>query len=316
LKQVVAIVSAVMLRAALAYGQPDDIVPAVRAAIGAGDFAAAESLVAASRTRSGVTPANLEAQSWLGRGALAAGRLEAADRYARETHTLALHALKTRGVDDEPRLPIALGAAIEVQAQAAAARGERSLAVQFLRQELRTYETTSLYKRIQKNINLLSLHGEMPPALDLSEYLGPAPPPLEQLRGQVVLLFFWAHWCPDCKLQGPILSDLLKRYGSQGLTIVAPTQRFGYAERGRAIGPDEELAYIAKVRDEHYAFLVNRPVPTSETNHKTYGVSSTPTIVLLGRDGRVALYRPGRIERGELESTIRGLLERSPAPAH
>ncbi len=313
---VAAIVVPLVLTTALTYGQSADIVPAVRAAIAAGDFAGGESLVDAARARDGVTPAMLEAQSWLGRGALAAGRLDDADRYARETHQQVLELLKARGVDDEPRLPIALGAAIEVQAQVAAARGERGTAVQFLRQELRTYETTSMDKRIQKNINLLSLDGEEPPLLDLSEYLGPAPRQLSDLRGQVVLLFFWAHWCSDCKIQSPMLADLLDQYGPQGLAIVAPTQRFGYAAGGRPVGPNEELAYIAQVRDEHYRFLTNRPVPMSEANHKVYGVSSTPTMVLVGRDGRVALYHPGRMERTDLESAIRTLLAAPATSAH
>ncbi|MGE3844407.1 MAG: TlpA family protein disulfide reductase [Vicinamibacterales bacterium] len=289
-------------------GAQTSLVSDVRRAIAADDYAAAEALIATHRAAAGVTPASLEALSWLGRGALAAGRLEDANRYAQQTHTLVLEALKTRGVDDEPQLPIALGAAIEVQAQVAAARGERSVAVDFLRRELQRYETTSMQKRIQKNINLLSLEGERPPALDLSEYLGPKPAPLADLRGRVVVLFFWAHWCSDCKIQGPILNELLDQYGPQGLAVVAPTQRFGYVAGGKPAGPAEELAHITEVRSTHYAFLADRPVPLSEANHQIYGVSSTPTMVIVGRDGRIALYHPGRMTKPDLEAVVRRLL--------
>jgi thiol-disulfide isomerase/thioredoxin len=211
-------------------------------------------------------------------------------------------------MDDEPRLPIALGASIEVQAQVAAARGDRSIAVNFLRQELKAHAATSLYKRIQKNINLLSLHGEPAPALDRSESLAGPSPSLDQLKGRVVMLFFWAHWCGDCKQQGPILAQLLDQYGSQGLTIVAPTQRFGYVARGAAADPADETRYIEAVRDTSYGFLKNRPVPLSEANHKIYGVSSTPTLVLVDRHGRIALYNPGQMPKEALERHIRQLL--------
>ena len=288
--------------------QSDTIIADVRAAIARSDFAGGEALVDEYRAKNGVTPDMLEALSWLGRGALAANKLQEAEEYARETHVLSLAALKNRGVDDEPHLPIALGAAIEVQAQAAAAGGDRSIAVQFLRQELSTYSDTSLHKRLQKNINLLSLEGQVAPELDLSEYLGPKPTPLTDLKGQVVVMFFWAHWCPDCKSQGPALEALLEEHGAAGLTVVAPTQRFGYATRGRTVSPDEERRYISEVLNTSYEFLADLPVPLAEANHKQYGVSSTPTIVVLDRGGRIALYHPGQMTLEELEPVVRRLL--------
>ena len=294
---------------------PPTLVSEVRAAIAAGDFAKGEQLVAAHRASQGVTPMMLEALSWLGRGALAAKRFDQAEAYARETHELSLQALRGRKMDDEPRLPIALGAAIEVQAHVAAERGERSLAVGFLQQEMDAYGDTSLHKRIQKNINLLSLQGEVAPALDRSEHLGAPGPTLADLKGKVVLLFFWAHWCGDCKQQGPVLAELLDTYGPQGLAVVAPTQRFGYVARGRRAAPDEEARYIAEIRDTHYGFMKDIAVPMSEANHKRYGVSTTPTMVLLDRQGRIALYHPGQMKKAELEPLLRRLLEKPAATA-
>jgi thiol-disulfide isomerase/thioredoxin len=302
---------ALVCSAVTVAGQTPAIITEVRAAIAAGDFATGEKLIAAYRAGQGVTPAMLEALSWLGRGALAAKQLDKADDYARQTRELSLAALRTRKMDDEPRLPIALGASIEVQAQVGAARGDRSLAVNFLRQELKTHADTSLHKRIQKNINLLSLHGQPAPALDRSESLPGPSPSLADLKGRVVILFFWAHWCNDCKQQGPILADLLNQYGPQGLTIVAPTQRFGYVAKGAPAGPAVEAQYILQVRDTHFDFLKNHPAPLSEANHKTYGVSSTPTLVLVDRQGRIALYNPGRMTKEALEPLIRQLISGS-----
>src|SRR3989441_188129 len=195
------------------------------------------------------------------------------------------------------------------QAHIGAARGERSEAMAFLERELVTYRNSSLSKRIQKNINLLTLEGHPAPALEKSEWIGAAPPTLADLKGKVVVLFFWAHWCPDCKIQGPILAKLRDRYQSQGLAIVAPTQRYGYVAGGASASPDEELRYIVQVRDQYYPFLADLPVPVSVADHQRYGVSSTPTVVITDRQGIVRLYHPGRMTEAQLETHLRGLLD-------
>lgn len=287
---------------------PTDVVSEVRSAIGARDLDRADAIFAKRRGERGNVPEIIEALSWLGRGALAEGQLDRADRYGREAQQLAVTLLGSRAPDGEPRLATALGAAIEVQANVRGQRGQRSDAVYFLQRQLETYKDTAIHKRIQKNINLLSLEGHPAPALDRSEFIGHAPPTLDELNGKVLVLFFWAHWCPDCKIQGPILADLLATYRTQGLAVVAPTQRFGCVAGGTPAGPDEEIRYILQIRDKYYGFLADVPVPLSEANHKLYGVSSTPTVVVVDRQGVVKLYHPGRMTKEELEQQIRPLL--------
>jgi hypothetical protein len=72
--------------------------------------------------------------------------------------------------------------------------------------------------------------------------------------------------------------------------------------------PDAELAHIAQVRDQHYAFLRDEAVPVSDANHKRYGVSTTPTLVVLDRQGIVRLYHPGTMAGADLEKVIAPLL--------
>ena len=301
--------AAVLAAATLAHAQQaPNLVSEVRAVVSRQDFAEGERLIAAQRAVTGVTPIVMEATSWLGRGALAAGQLDRAEGYARQAYDLAQAALKTRGVDDEPRLPTALGASIEVLSQAGAKRGARSEAVAFLREELNRWGGTSIARRIQKNLNLLSLEGMRAPALDFTEQVGPPLPDLFALRGKVVLLFFWAHWCGDCKTQAPVLARLLERYGPQGLRIVAPTQRYGYVAGGTQASPEDEKGYIDAVMRTVYAQLPSVPVPLAKANMERYGVSTTPTIVLVDRQGLVRLYNPGRMTEEALEPIVRRLL--------
>jgi thiol-disulfide isomerase/thioredoxin len=305
----IALLAAAMVTAGLA--QTSAIVTQVRAAIKANDLPLAIKTITDYRTANGVTAETLEAMSWIARGALAAKDLDMAERFARDTYTLSAAMLKTRPLDQEARLPIAFGASIEVLGQVEAARGARTDALAFLERELRAHKATSIAKRIQKNIHLLSLVGQRAPTLDLSEYLGPQPPTIAALKGKVVLLFFWAHWCNDCKAQAPILAELATKYRDRGLVIFAPTQRFGYVAAGKPAPADEELKYIEQIREKFYPVLAGQPVPVSEANHLRYGVSSTPTLVLVDRGGIIRLYNPGQMSLQQLEPLVSSLVNAS-----
>ena len=278
------------------------LVSQVRNLIAHGDLAGGAKAVEEYRQSAGDTPEALEALSWLGRGALASGQLDAAEGFARQTGELARRQLATRKLDDEPRLPLALGAAIEVQAQVMARRGERDEAVAYLKKELLNYGATSIRARIQKNINLLVLTGKPAPPIQVAEWVGPRrPAALAALRGKPVLLFFWAHWCPDCKAEAAVLARLQQEY--KDLEVVGPTQRYGYVAGGEDAPRDVETKYIEEVRKQYYD-AVRMTVPVSETAFKNYGASTSPTLVLIDRAGTVRLYHPGRMTYDELAPLV------------
>ena len=287
---------------------PGSLVPEVRRDIAANHFEQAEAKIRSFESAHGVTPEMLEALSWLGRGALAAHKLEAAAKYAARTQLLAERALAGRKLDSDPQLAIALGAGIEVQGHVWALEGDRAGAVAYLTGQLARYHGTSVRARIQKNINLLSLEGKPAPALEAREFLGPRPPSLASLKGHPVLLFFWAHWCSDCKALGPVLAALAEEFRTQGLVIIAPTQRYGYAARGAEATPAEELLYIDHVRHKYYQPLLQVPVPVSDETFKVYGCSTVPTLVLVDRQGIVRLYHPGPMSHLELSAKLKVLL--------
>jgi thiol-disulfide isomerase/thioredoxin len=153
-----------------------------------------------------------------------------------------------------------------------------------------------------------NLEGQPAPRVATRVHVGPRVPSLDELRGKVVLLFFWAHWCPECRAESPIVAELVEHYRAQGLSIIAPTQRYGYAEGGRPAAPDKELRFILQVRDAHYGFLRNEPVPLGDANYKAYDVDIVPTHVLIDREGIVRFRQPGRMTREELDAAIRKIL--------
>lgn len=280
------------------------IVEDVRLALAHNNFPVAESELSSYRGQQGVTAEYLEAYSWLGRAALDGRDYDRAAAYAKETKSLVLEQLKQRSLDADAHLPVALGAALEVQAQVLAARGQRTQAIGLLQAALRAYGNTSIRDRLQKNLNLLSLEGKPAPALKADQSLGATAPPLAQLKGSPVLLFFWAHWCADCKAEAPIITQLRSEFAGKGLKVIGPTRLYGYTAQIEHASPSDELMYIDAVRHRFYAGLLDMPVPVSKYNFSVYGASTTPTLVLLDRSGKVAWYHPGAVPYAELQGEI------------
>jgi thiol-disulfide isomerase/thioredoxin len=299
-----------LLMFVLTAGASAEIIDDVRSALNQNNFSGAEAALNSYRGQRGVTAEYVEAYSWMGRAAFSAQRYDQAAAYAKQTKALALEQLKKRPLDAEPHLPLALGAALEVQSETLAARGQRTQALALLQTALVTYRTTSIRARLQKNLNLLSLQGKPAPVLKAEQYFGSKPPAFTQLKGSPVLLFFWAHWCGDCKAEAPIITRLRSEFASKGLTVLGPTRLYGYTAQVENATPNDELAYIDAVRKRFYGGLLDMPVPVSKYNFDTYGASTTPTLVLLDRTGRVAMYHPGALPYEQLRAEIEKVVAR------
>jgi peroxiredoxin len=98
-----------------------------------------------------------------------------------------------------------------------------------------------------------------------------------ELRGKVVLLNFWATWCPPCRKEMPAMERLHQRYKDRGLVVLALSQDQASSQEVRAFVDDLELTFpVWHDRDG----LVGRQ----------YSIRGVPTSYLIGRDGRIA-YR-------------------------
>ncbi len=281
-----------------------DLVRGVRYKLSAGDLSSAEAAVEDYRRDKGVDPEYLDAVGWLARGALMLGRQDLAASFVAK--------LRREIPEERPELVIPLGAAIEVEGRLQAAREGRGSALHFLEGEAVRARDVALRARIWKNINLLSLEGQPAPEIAPGDHAGPAVPRLADLKGRPILLFLWAHWCSDCRAQAPTVGRLFRRYGPRGLVLLAPTRLYGEGSDGSPLSPSREKEAIARVWSEYGPDLQGVPVPVDTDTMVRYGVSATPTLVLVDRGGIVRLYAPTRLTEAELSRRIEEVLVETP----
>ncbi|HEX8397107.1 MAG TPA: TlpA disulfide reductase family protein [Pyrinomonadaceae bacterium] len=150
------------------------------------------------------------------------------------------------------------------------------------------------------------LLGESAPELAADKWLGENSS-LNGLRGKVVLLDFWAHWCEPCYAAFPNLSEWHKTYSNQGFEIVGVTRYYGSAE-GFGADADTEFAFLQKIKRNQrlpYPFAVAKGL----VNHNRFSVESLPTGILIDKKGVIRYIGTGSNHAGdEMEKTIKKLL--------
>lgn len=116
----------------------------------------------------------------------------------------------------------------------------------------------------------------------------------DDYRGKVVLVNFWATWCPPCREEIPDFVEIYKQYHGQGLEIL-----------GVAI--DDEGATVVKPYAEQVK--INYPVLIGNDNLAvTYEIQGIPTTLVLDREGKVHQRLVGQRRRADLEKLIKSLL--------
>jgi peroxiredoxin len=146
--------------------------------------------------------------------------------------------------------------------------------------------------------------GELTPSVPAVDPAGSAPAftlpdingkvsSLSDYEGKVVILDFWATWCPPCKREIPDFIDLQKQFGSKGVQVVG-------------IGLDEpgKLAAFARQYGMNYPVLVGN----QEIAANYGGIEGIPTTFIIDRSGKIVSsfvgYRPAQVFVDEVKKLL------------
>jgi thiol-disulfide isomerase/thioredoxin len=139
----------------------------------------------------------------------------------------------------------------------------------------------------------------LPPEITGTQWIDQTPVKLSELRGKIVLLDFWAHWCGPCQVTLPQLTRWHQKYKDKGLVILGITKYYGHGGQ-QPMTPGEELVYLREFK-KRYRLPYGIVVGEKDLNESNYGVNSIPMSFLIDRKGVLRYISPGASEE-EIES--------------
>lgn len=117
---------------------------------------------------------------------------------------------------------------------------------------------------------------------------------LSDYQGKVIMVDFWATWCPPCQEMIPVLKKLHKRFSMEGLVILGVSLD---QEGLEILGP-----YVYENRIPYKVLIGNDQLK------RDFGVTTIPTLFMIDREGRLVRKMMGFHSYGELESQLKKYL--------
>ncbi|PJF23023.1 MAG: hypothetical protein CUN56_03000 [Phototrophicales bacterium] len=118
---------------------------------------------------------------------------------------------------------------------------------------------------------------------------------LEDYRGQIVVLNFWASWCAPCHAEAPDLQRIHERYAERGVVLVGIT----YSETS----VEDSLNFI-----EQYGLTYRNGADPRMRIADSYRITGVPETFVIRQDGKIVKYYPGSINETILSNVLETLL--------
>ena len=119
---------------------------------------------------------------------------------------------------------------------------------------------------------------------------------LASQKGKVIVLDFWATWCPPCKVEIPWFVEFQSKYGPKGFTVIG-------------VSVDDSMAKLKPFANQ---YTMNYPVLLGDRRDDIkgpYGVAwGLPKTFVIGRDGRICKAHIGMSVKEKFEQEIKALL--------
>lgn len=145
-------------------------------------------------------------------------------------------------------------------------------------------------KRLATKRNQITIINSIAPVLAVEKTIGSFAG-LDKLKGKVVLVDFFAHWCGPCINSFPDMKQLYADYQSKGLEIVGVTKYYGYYKTEKGLAPDAEFGKMNEFIGEHK--LPWPVVYATQQDFVNYGVTGIPHVAVIDKQGNVHKIKVG-----------------------
>ena len=123
---------------------------------------------------------------------------------------------------------------------------------------------------------------------------------MSDYKGKVILLDFWATWCPPCRKEIPGYIELYNTYKSRGLVVI-----------GVSMDDSDDISDV-----KHFAAQIKMNYPIllgygrEDDLKPAFGELPLPTSLVIARDGRICARHDGLTAKEQVEREITGLLQK------
>jgi thiol-disulfide isomerase/thioredoxin len=224
---------------------------------------------------------------WLGEGLAPVMGVVPAIRFA---EALIKSLPETMDDQQKPMLFSSISNAYEALADLQMENGDKPAAEKALADGLAKITDDRFKRGLSTKATQLRITGEtaadFTPEMKIGEFNG-----LSSLKGKVVLLDFFAHWCGPCKASFPDLRKLYADLQSKGVEIVHATRFYGSYGQEKGLKKEQEFEKMKGFVKEHQIAW-----PVVFVDAKTFddfGVSGIPHLVLIDQNGKVKSFKIG-----------------------
>jgi peroxiredoxin len=144
----------------------------------------------------------------------------------------------------------------------------------------------------------LAAGGTMAPDFALPDLAGNTVT-MASLRGKLVVVDFWATWCPPCLFQIPILNSVQSHHRDAGVVVIGVAVDVEGGEVVKPFAEENDIEYTVLLGDDGLA--------------RKFGARGFPALAIVAPDGRIDSVHVGLIEEADLDQAIARILGVGPS---